>query len=112
MEIAQLLPPLVLDSDPVFEFEADLEAAARAIDLEPWVLQRLKHAEREITVNIPLVRDDRSAMNVTGYRVQYSRGQGPCIGPVILSPAAHTAPLRVTAAVISLQSALLGLRFG
>lgn len=112
MEISQLLPPQTLDSDPLLEFEADLEETARSLDLEPWVLQRLKHPEREITVNLPRVRDDGSAVNVTGYRVQHSRGHGPCIGPVAFSPTAQPASLRTTAAEITLQSALLGLRFG
>lgn len=112
MEISQLLPPQTLDSDPLLEFEADLEEAARALDLEPWVLQRLKHPEREVTVNLPRVRDDGSAVNVTGYRVQHSRGHGPCIGPVEFSATAQPASLRTTAAELTLQSALLGLRFG
>ena len=112
MELSQLLPPQIVDPDPVLEFEADLEEIARTLDLEPWVVQRLKHAEREIIVNLPLVRDDSSTVNITGYRIQHSRAHGPCIGPVILSPAAHSAALRVTAARITLQSALLGLRFG
>jgi glutamate dehydrogenase (NAD(P)+) len=112
MEISELLPPQTLDSDPVVEFEADLEQAARAVDLEPWVLQRLKHAEREITLNLPLVRDDGTAVNITGYRIQHSRAHGPSIGPVTLSPTMHPALLRATAAEYTLQSALLGLRLG
>lgn len=112
MEIAQLLPPQHLDSDPVLEFEAGLEEAARALDLEPWVVQRLKHPEREITLNLPLARDDGSAVNVTAYRIQHNRATGPCIGPVTLSPTAHPALLRVIAAEHTLQSALLGLRLG
>ena len=114
MNPADLLPPEIQhsESDPVLDFETDLEEAARALDLEPWVLQRLKHPEREITVNLPLTRDNGSSVNVTGYRVQHSRGQGPSIGPVVLSPNAHTASLRVMAAQITLQSALLGLRLG
>lgn len=112
MEIANLLPPQTFDPDPVLEFETALEQAARAIDLEPWVLQRLKHAEREITVNVPLMRDDGTAVNITGYRIQHSRAHGPSMGPVTLSPTAHPASLRTTATGITLQSALLGLRLG
>lgn len=112
MEIAELLPPQSFDLDPVLDFEAGLERAARAQDLEPWVLQRIKHPEREITINIPSVHDDGTAINITAYRIQHSRAQGPCIGPVLLSPSAHPARLRNEAATITLQSALLELPLG
>lgn len=111
MQIAELLPAS-FDSDPVLDFEASLEDAARAVDADPWILQRLKHPEREITLNLPLVRDDGSVVNVTAYRIQHSRANGPSIGPVILSPTAHVAKLRMIATEITLQSALLGLRLG
>ena len=112
MKTSELLPNQLFrdESDPVLDFEIAVEEAARAVDAEPWVLQRLKHAEREITLNLPLVRDDGSVVNVTAYRVQHSHVRGPSIGPVILSPAAHMAKLRTMAAEITLQSALLGLR--
>jgi glutamate dehydrogenase (NAD(P)+) len=114
MNSAQFLPPELLNrtSDSLLDFEAELESAARALDLEPWVVQRIKHAEREITVNLPLVRDDGSVINITGYRIQHSRAHGPSIGPVSFSPTAQMAGLRIAAAEITLQSALLGLRLG
>lgn len=112
MEISELLPPQAFDSDPILEFEANLEEAAGALDLEPWVVQRLKHPEREFTVNLPVVRDDGNAANVTAYRIQHSRSTGPCLGPISLSPTAHPGVLRINAAELTLQSALLGLRLG
>ena len=112
MEIAQLLPPQDLDDDPVLEFEAELEQAAHELDIEPWLLARLKHAEREITVNLPIAGKDRNSIHVAGYRIQHCRAAGPMIGPVILSPTAHPAGLRLSAAAITLQSALMGLRLG
>lgn len=114
MKSTELLPAEMLrdEPDPVLEFEAELEEAAHGLDLEPWVVQRLKHPEREITVNLPVVRDDGTAANITGYRVQHSRATGPCMGPITLSPTAHPALLRATAAEYTLQSALLGLRLG
>lgn len=96
----------------MLDFEADLELAARKVDLDPWVLQRLKHPEREITINIPFTRADGSAINVAAYRIQHNRSQGPCIGPLFLARTAHPASLRQSAAMITLQSALLGIRLG
>lgn len=98
--------------DQRLAFETELEAAARQLDLEAWVVQRLKHPEREITVNLPLTRDDGSTLNVTGYRVQNSRTAGPSIGPVWLSSGVALGELRVLAAEITLQAALAGLRHG
>lgn len=111
MQISDLLPPQSVDIDPLLEFEAGLEQAARALDLDSSVLQRVKHPEREITINIPAVRSDGAAVNVTAYRVQHSR-VGPCIGPVMVSPVVHPAQLRMQAVTITLQSALVGLPLG
>jgi len=114
MDTIDLLPKELLrdDTDPLLDFEVAIEEAARAVDAEPWVVQRLKHPERELTLNLPLVRDDGSVINVTAYRVQHSRESGPSIGPLIFSPAVHVAKLRSIAGEITLQSALLGLRLG
>src|SRR5437763_379676 len=34
-----------------------LEEAAKLLDLEPWILRRLRRPEREVTVNLELIRD-------------------------------------------------------
>lgn len=112
MNSRELLPPEVVeleDADPLLELNAHLEQAARMLDLEYWIVQRLKHAEREITVNLSMTRDDGEAITCTGYRVQHCTLRGPCVGPVLLSPEAQLAHLRVLAAQISLQCALLEL---
>jgi glutamate dehydrogenase (NAD(P)+) len=101
-----------LASDSLLDFTAELEQAARALDLEPWVVQRLKHAQREITVNLPLRRDSGETVNITGYRVQHHRQHGPCIGPLLISPEASTAQLRALAGGVTLQCALLDLPLG
>ena len=112
MNPSELLPPEIAEleeAEPLLELNAHLEQAARTLDLEDWIVQRLKHAEREITVNLPLTRDDGEAVTCTGYRVQHCSVHGPCVGPVLLSPEAQLAHLRALAAQISLQCALLGL---
>lgn len=113
MNSSELLPPEVVeleqDSEPLLELNAQIEQAARMLDLEDWIVQRLKHAEREITVNLPLVRDNGEAVTCTGYRVQHCSVQGPCLGPVLLSPEAQLAKVRALAAQMSLQCALLAL---
>ncbi len=115
MDTTQLLPPDFLqaeEEDASLDLTAHLEHACRILDVENWILQRLKHPEREITVNLPLIRDDGEAVIVAGYRAQHSRARGPSLGPVILSPDAHLAQLRTTASEMTLQTALLDVLLG
>ncbi|MBV9610115.1 MAG: Glu/Leu/Phe/Val dehydrogenase, partial [Acidobacteria bacterium] len=80
--------------------------------LESWIVERLRHAEREITVNLPLIRDDGSAETLTGYRVQHYTARGPTLGPLRLCPDATLADTRARAITTTLQLALLDAPFG
>jgi glutamate dehydrogenase/leucine dehydrogenase len=116
MSAADLLPLEVLGSDREADHLLDcnliFERAARALDLEDWVVQRLKQPEREITVNLPLTRDHGDAVTCAAFRVQHSRVRGACLGPVIFAADSQLAELRTTARHMSLQCALLELPMG
>ncbi|MBZ5569270.1 MAG: hypothetical protein LAN64_15640 [Acidobacteriia bacterium] len=112
MNPADLLPPELMEEDPFLDSIAQLEEAARALDLEDWIVQRLKHSEREITVNLPLLRDSGDAAISTGIRVQHFHGRAGCLGPVLLAPDAHIAQLRPLAQHLTLQCALFDLTLG
>lgn len=89
MEISQLLPPQIADNeqpDPLLQAMLEFEEAARYLDLENWIVQRLRNAEREITTTIVLKRDGLAA-SFTGLRVQHHSGARPTIGPVHLREA-------------------------
>jgi glutamate dehydrogenase/leucine dehydrogenase len=114
MNPTDLLPAELanLDDDPILDSAAQLENAARSLDLEDWILHRLKHPEREISLTLPLDRDTGDALTCTGNLVQHCRARGPCFAPVLLSPDVHLAQLRVLAGHITLQCALLELPIG
>ncbi len=112
MKPADLLPPEIAEEDPLLDSAADLERSARALDLEYWIEQRLKHAEREITLNLSLPRDSGEIALQAAYRVQHFRPPVGCLGPVLLAPDAHLAQLRQTALRMTLQCALLDLPLG
>jgi glutamate dehydrogenase (NAD(P)+) len=109
MKPSSLLPPEI--DDPLLDSAAQLEESARALDLEDWIVHRLRHSDREMTVNLPLPRDT-GALTCTAFRVQHLRAHGPCIGPVRLAPDAHLAQLRSVALDMTLQCALLDLPLG
>lgn len=109
MNPADLLPPELLEDDPILDSTAQLEDAARSLDLESSILQRLKHPEREISLNLPLDLDSGDSLPCTGALMQYSRARGPCLAPVLLSPDVHLAQLRPFALHVALQCALFDL---
>ncbi len=116
MTARDLLPTAVREMeapyDPFLDATIDLEEAARRLDLEPWIVQRLRHPEREVTVNLPLVRDNGQATSIAGLRVQHSTGRGPTLGGVRFSAAAHLHQIKAAAMRMSWQCALLDLPFG
>jgi glutamate dehydrogenase/leucine dehydrogenase len=112
MNSTDLLPPEILEDDPLLDAAAQLEQSARDLDLEDWIVQRLKHAQRETTVNLPLQRDSTGALTVTGLRVQHFGSRAGCLGPVLLAPDAHFAQLRALALHLTLQCALFDIPLG
>lgn len=98
--------------DPQIEAVAELEEAAQRLDLETWIVNKLRHCERELTVNIPLLRDDGPATTCTGLRVQHVCWRGPSTGVVALSPNAHITAVRAAAMGATWQAALLDLPVG
>ena len=106
-----LLPPEAAEDDPLLDAAAQLEQSAHALDLEDWIMQRLKHPDRETTVNIPL-QQEAGATTCTAYRVQHLRAHRHCLGPVQLAPDTHVAELRAAALELTLQYALLDLPLG
>jgi glutamate dehydrogenase (NAD(P)+) len=111
MNPSDLLPAELanLDEDPILDSTAQLEDAARSLDLEERILHRLKHPEREISLNLPLDLDSGDALTCTGELVQHCRACGPCFAPVLLSSDVHLAQLRARALHITMQCALLDL---
>ncbi|MFB3916527.1 MAG: Glu/Leu/Phe/Val dehydrogenase [Terriglobales bacterium] len=110
------LPPQAVqfqeDLDPLLESTLEFEESARQLDLEEFILQRLRHMEREITVNLPLKREHGGVSSITGFRVQHHCGGAPTLGTLRLSPDANLSALRSAAMAMTWQLALLQIPFG
>ena len=89
-----------------------LEEAAKFLDLEPWIVRRLRQCEREIAVNLEVIRDDGDAMMFRGMRVQHSAARGPCMGPMMFSRDFSEGAGHALAMWLTWQSALWDLPFG
>jgi len=63
-----------------------LERAAGHLDIDPNVLERLKHPARVHEVFVPLERDDGTVEVFTGYRAQHDGVRGPFKGGLRYHP--------------------------
>ena len=63
-----------------------LERAAAHIDVDPGVIERLKHPTKVQQVSVPLERDDGSVEVYTGYRAQHDDVRGPYKGGLRYHP--------------------------
>lgn len=62
--------------------QRQIERAGRTLDLDPGLVEVLKHARRELTVHFPVRMDDGSVRVFTGYRVQHNDARGPFKGGI------------------------------
>ncbi|WP_222851478.1 Glu/Leu/Phe/Val family dehydrogenase [Phytoactinopolyspora mesophila] len=103
---------------PVDELPADeairrhVDEAARAIGLESDVGEVLDSSYREISVQVPLRRDDGSLLVARGYRVQHNGARGPYKGGLRFHPDVDLTEVRALASLMTWKAALLDLPFG
>jgi glutamate dehydrogenase (NAD(P)+) len=98
--------------DPFIEATMQYERAAHALDLEPWIYNRLKFAEKELTVHMTITRDDGKVETYTGYRVQHCTVRGPGKGGIRYSPDASLSECKALAAWMTWKTAVLDLPLG
>ncbi|WP_205856721.1 Glu/Leu/Phe/Val family dehydrogenase [Phytoactinopolyspora endophytica] len=89
-----------------------VDNAARAVGLEDDVAQVLGSSYREVTVQVPLRRDDGSLLVAQGYRVQHNGARGPYKGGLRYHPEADLDEVRALASLMTWKTALLDLPFG
>jgi len=62
--------------------QRQIDRVGKRLNLDPGLLEILKHPKRELTVNFPVRMDDGSIRVYTGYRVQYNDALGPFKGGI------------------------------
>jgi glutamate dehydrogenase (NAD(P)+) len=104
--------PAADEANPLQAMMARYERAARLLDLEPGIDRILRHAEREVTVAIPVEMDDGRIEVFTGYRVVHNTARGPGKGGVRFD--LHVSPdeVRALAAWMTWKCAVVDLPFG
>lgn len=99
-------------SAPLVEARSQISQAARHLDLDDATVQVLSACRREITVHVPVQRDDGSTRVVTGYRVQHNVARGPAKGGLRYSSAVGLDAVRALAMWMTWKCALADVPFG
>ncbi|MEO7348320.1 MAG: Glu/Leu/Phe/Val dehydrogenase, partial [Terrimesophilobacter sp.] len=99
-------------STPLDDARSRLKDAIDLLGCDQGMYEILSRATRELTVSIPLRRDDESIEVLTGYRVQHSIARGPGKGGLRYSPHVNIDEVRALAMWMTWKCALLDVPYG
>lgn len=89
-----------------------LGAATRHLGYSDGIFAMLATPRRELTVSVPLRRDDGEIELLTGHRVQHNLSRGPAKGGLRFSPNVDLDEVRALAMWMSWKCALLDVPYG
>ncbi len=92
--------------------QAQLTEAVKQLGLDDGMHQLLATPRREMTVSIPLRRDDGSTEVLRGYRVQHNLSRGPAKGGIRYHPSTDIDEVRALAMWMTWKCALIGIPYG
>lgn len=91
---------------------ARLDTAFANAEIEPEVLEQLKHPKQVLEVSVPVRMDDGSLRIFTGYRVRHNDALGPTKGGIRYHPNVTREEVMALAFWMTLKCALAGLPYG
>ena len=92
--------------------QAQLDEAARLLNLEPGIHAILREPMRELHVSIPVKMDDGQTKIFMGFRVQYNDARGPFKGGIRFHPDETIDTVRALAAWMTWKCAVVNAPFG
>lgn len=98
--------------NPFLAMARRFDIAADFLHLDQGLRDVLRTPDRELTVSVPVLMDDKSIRVYTGYRVQHNFVLGPCKGGIRFAPDVHLDEVRALAAWMTWKCSVVGLPFG
>ncbi len=89
-----------------------LEKAARVMNLDPGLLEILRHPKRMVEISIPVKMDDGSIRVFKGFRCQYNDFRGPFKGGIRFAPEVSREEVEALAAWMTWKCAVIDIPFG
>lgn len=103
---------LATPAGPLADARAQLAVAAGILDLSDGIHEMLARPRRELTVTVPLRRDDGSTAIYVGHRVQHNLSRGPAKGGLRYSPNVDIDEVRALAMWMTWKCALVDVPYG
>ena len=100
------------EENPFEAMMSRFDRAAELLDLEPGIYKILRHAEKQLTVAIPVMRDNGEVDVFTGYRVLYNTARGPAKGGIRFDLAVTLDEVKALAAWMTWKCAVVNIPFG
>ena len=100
------------EENPFEAMMSRFDRAAELLDLEPGLYKVLRHAEKEITISVPVLMDNGEVEVYTGYRVLYNTSRGPAKGGIRFDMNVTLDEVKALAAWMTWKCAVVNLPFG
>jgi glutamate dehydrogenase (NAD(P)+) len=89
-----------------------VEMAAKHLDLDAGILEKIKYTQKDIIVHFPVKMDDGNVRVFTGYRIQHNDARGPFKGGLRYHPDVDLDEVRALAMWMTWKSAVVNIPFG
>jgi len=100
------------EENPWHQAMAQLDRAAAHMNIEPFILDRLRHPKRTLTVSIPVRMDDGTVKIFEGYRVHHNMDRGPAKGGIRYHPSVSLDEVKALAFWMTMKCAVVNLPYG
>lgn len=91
---------------------AQIDKAAKYLEYDDNLLEKLKHAERALLVSVPVIMHDGRLNIFKGFRVQYNTVRGPAKGGIRFHPNVDLDEMTALAALMTWKCAVMNIPFG
>jgi glutamate dehydrogenase (NAD(P)+) len=105
-------PHTTTTRSPLDDARSQLADAIKVLGYDQGIFDLLAVPRRELTVSIPLRRDDGTVEIITGHRVQHNYSRGPAKGGLRYSPHVDLDEVRALAMWMTWKCALLNVPYG
>jgi glutamate dehydrogenase (NAD(P)+) len=100
------------EENPWRQAMEQLDRAGKAMKLEPFALERLRHPKRILTVSVPVKMDDGTVKVFEGYRIQHNMDRGPAKGGIRYHPQVSLDEVKALSFWMTMKCAVVNLPFG